>query len=274
MSPILYRFGGVEIHAYSALLVLSFIVGILFAMRRARKARIDAYVILDLSLIIFVSSIVGAHLLYAATHADKFRGDYWAMISPVQMRGSAGGSGLILFGGMLLAIPTGLLYLWWKKLPVWKICDTIAPPFAMGVFLTRIGCFMSGCCYGTVSALPWGMHFSDNSPAGHFQKIYGYQYVHPSQLYEAVWGLVMLAILLWMERRSRYDGFLFLSALMLYSVGRFFVDMTRFYDAESTLHLLGVSLSINQMISVFVLVVALAVISVRHVGMTKSTGAL
>ena len=85
MYPVLFRFGVVEIRGYSALLAVSFIVGILLATRRARKARISVYPILDLSVIILISSIVGAHLLYAITHPDKFRGDYWAFINPVQM---------------------------------------------------------------------------------------------------------------------------------------------------------------------------------------------
>jgi len=270
MYPVLFKFGVFEIRSYGALLAVSFIVGIYLAMHRAKKAQIDVNAIADLSVVVLISSIVGARLLYAITHLDEFKGDYWAIINPIQREGTVGCSGLILFGGLLLSILTGLLYLRWKKLPIAKICDVIAPSIALGVFLTRIGCFLNGCCYGTACTLPWGVRFPDNSPAGYFQKIYGYQHIHPSQLYESAWGLVMFAVLLLAERRRRFEGFIFLLALVLYSIERFFVDMTRFYDAESTLYLLGLSPSINQVISLVVFVIALVIIIFKYRRTAKS----
>jgi phosphatidylglycerol:prolipoprotein diacylglycerol transferase len=271
MHPVLLKFGIFEIRSYGALLAVSFIVGIYVAMRRARRAEIDVNAIVDLSVVVLISSIVGARLLYAFTHLDEFKDDYWAIINPMQKEGTVSCSGLIFFGGLLLSIITGFLYVRAKKLPFWKIGDVVAPSIALGVFLTRIGCFLNGCCYGTACALPWGVHFPENSPAGFFQQIYGYQHIHPSQLYESAWGLVMLAILLLVGRRKRFDGLLLLLTLALYSIERFFVDMTRFYDPESTVHLFGLSASINQVISLALFVAALAVIIFKYRRAAKHT---
>jgi len=80
----------------------------------------------------------------------------------------------------------------------------------------------------------------------------------------------MFAVLLLAERRRRFEGFIFLLALVLYSIERFFVDMTRFYDAESTLYLLGLSPSINQVISLVVFVIALVIIIFKYRRTAKS----
>jgi phosphatidylglycerol:prolipoprotein diacylglycerol transferase len=270
MYPILFKVGIIEIRSYGVLLAVSFIIGIYLSIKRARRAQIDPNAIIDLSVVTLISSIVGARLLYAITHLSEFKDDYLTIINPVQKDGTVSCSGLIFFGGLLLALLAGLAYMKWKKLPLGKISDVVAPSVALGVFLTRIGCFLNGCCFGTACELPWGVHFPDKSPAGFFQKIYGYQHIHPSQLYESAWGLVMLAIILLIERRSRrFDGLLLLVALALYSIERFFVDMTRFYDAESTFYVFGLNLSINQIISLALFAVTMIIIVLRYRNTSK-----
>ena len=71
--------------------------------------------------------------------------------------------GLVYYGGLIGATVAGIGYLRWKKLPVWKIADILAPSIALGSVFGRIGCLLNGCCYGRACDLPWAIHF----PADH-----------------------------------------------------------------------------------------------------------
>ena len=72
-----------------------------------------------------------------------------------------------------------LCYLRWKRLPILKFADILAPSIALGAFFGRLGCFMNGCCYGRACDLPWAIRFPETNPT-HGQP------VHPTQIYEAL----------------------------------------------------------------------------------------
>jgi len=202
----LVRIGPLAIRSYGLMLALSFLLGILFARSRAKKAGVDFQRIMDLTVIVIVASVIGARGLYVVFHLKEFSSNPLDIINPFQGGGDVGIQGLTMYGGVILSI---LLSLWFLKrhgLPVWKVADVVAPCIALGIFLTRIGCFLNGCCFGTPCDLPWCVVFPAESAAGYF---FPDTHIHPTQLYSSLYGLVILGLLLLSERRVQFDGFTF-----------------------------------------------------------------
>lgn len=133
-------------------------------------------------------------------------------------------------------------------MPVWRVGDAIAPAVAFGIFLTRIGCFLTGCCFGKPGSVPWAMVFPQSSAAG---TMFPNTPIHPTQLYSSLYGLAIFGMLLFLGRFRRFDGFMFWSFVLLYSAARFGVDFVRYYEESMTLFHVGpTGISVNQGISV------------------------
>ncbi|MBC7185959.1 MAG: prolipoprotein diacylglyceryl transferase [Calditrichaeota bacterium] len=251
MHPVLFKLGPLEIHAYGLMLAISFVLGILLAARRAKRLGIDPNRIMDLGVLVAVSAIVGARLFYVAFHLDEFRGHWTDTFNPFQSTGQVGIGGLTLLGGVILAILTSYIYLRLKNLSFLRVADVVAPSLGLGIFLTRIGCFLNGCCFGVPCHLPWAVSFPYGSPA-HYH--YGPVPIHPTQLYSSLGGLVMFGALLALDRHRRFDGYLFYFFLVFYGIGRFLVDFVRYYEPSMVLVRLGsVTISMNQGISLLML---------------------
>jgi phosphatidylglycerol:prolipoprotein diacylglycerol transferase len=139
--------------------------------------------------------------------------------------------------------------------------DIYAPILAISLIIGRFGCLMSGCCYGKVTSLPWGISFPYNSPAYLSQMASGTITsdlccalpVHPTQVYEMIFGMVMLFVLLFSDRLKRVTGqrlFVFLAG---YAVIRFFIEFLRADDRGFVL-----GLSYPQVFSLFSLTLSLS----------------
>jgi len=249
VHPNLFKIGPLEIHSYGLMLAISFLLGILLAMYRAKRQNIEPDRIMDISVVIVISAILGSRFLYVIFHLEEFRGHWLDMINPFQSSGQIGIAGLTMLGGLLAALLFSLLYMKWKKLPILKITDILAPSMGLGIFLTRIGCFLNGCCYGTPTQSACGIIFPSSGAAGyHFTNVP----IHPAQLYAAFYGLVILLALLFIERWKKFDGFLLYCFLGLYGLSRLIVDFYRYYEESMVIFRLGnLSISLNQGISIF-----------------------
>ncbi len=254
MYPTLLKLGRLEIHSYGLLLALSFLIGIYWSIYRAKKRGIDRNHVMDVSLLIVICAIVGSRLLYIVTHLDEFRGHWGDTFNPFQSTGEIGIAGATMLGGVVFALAAIFVYCKIKKISVLNLFDIFAPSFALGIFLTRIGCFMAGCCFGKVCHLPWAVVFPLRSPAG---MTFPSQPLHPTQLYSSLYGLIILIILLLFDRKSRASGFLSSLFFMLYGVSRFFIDFVRYYESSVMFHFWGIALTINQLISFFMFIAGL-----------------
>jgi len=253
VHPTLFKLGPIEIHSYGLMLAISFLIGILLASYRAKKQGLNPDKIMDLSIIIVISAILGSRFLYVIAHLDEFRGHWLDMINPFQSNGQIGLAGLTMLGGFIAALLFGILYLFIKKLPILKVCDILIPSVGLGIFITRIGCFLNGCCYGVPTDSPLGMVFPSECVAGyHFSGIP----IHPTQLYSSLYGIVIFGLLLLFERHKKFDGYLLYWFLILYGVSRLTVDFFRYYEDSMVLFTIGNSpISLNQGIS-FLMIIA------------------
>lgn len=251
MHPNLLKIGPLIIRSYGLMLALAFLIGTYLAMGRAKKVGIDPPKILTFSVIIIISAIVGARLFYVLFHLSEFTEHPLEVISPFQDSRIIGIFGLTLYGGLILAILMSLWYAKLKELPPLKVMDIFAPSVALGIAVTRIGCFLNGCCFGKPSSLPWAISFPLDSPAGFtFPGVR----LHPTQLYSSLYGLAIFGVLLSLERSRRPDGTIFWSFITFYGIARFGVDFLRYYEKAMTLVQSGkINLNVNQGISLIFL---------------------
>ncbi len=248
MYPELFRIGPLTINSYGIMLALAFIIGIFVAIKKAEKRGIHRDMIVNLAFIVMISAIVGSRLFYVLFHLDEFKGQWIYTFLPVQADGSIGLGGLIFLGGFLGALLSGSIYVYVKKVSFWKIVDSVAPSLALGLFLGRIGCFLNGCCFGKECDLPWGATFPANSPAGYQM---GQVEIHPTQLYASAYGLLIFIILMMLDRKEWFQGFLFGTFLILYGISRFIVDFFRFYETEM---FLIDGIGFNQIVSLLLII--------------------
>jgi phosphatidylglycerol:prolipoprotein diacylglycerol transferase len=215
LHPIIFQLGPLPIRWYGALMALGFLAGLWTATHRARRAGLSADAIGDVTLWLMLGSIVGARFVHVVTYwKTEFADKPFSEIFMVQH------GGLVFYGGLIGAIIAGIIYLRWKKLPVWKYADALAPSIALGSVFGRIGCLMNGCCYGRACSAPWAIHF----PASHETE--GAP-VHPTQIYDALLNLVLYLALAWLFRRKKFDGQIFALYLMGYAVFRSIVEQFR-----------------------------------------------
>ena len=266
MHPVLFSVFGFRIHSYGFMLALSFLLGIWLATWRAKKRGLDPNVITDVGFYVILAAIVGARLYYVLLKWDLFKNNPASIFNPFQ-EGQIGIGGLVMFGGFIGAILAGFLYFRFKKLPFLPYADAMAPSFGLGIFLTRIGCFLNGCCYGAPAHFG-GIHYPDNgSPAWYYQlqlardlarrqgenaaDLLETVSLYPSQLYLSLGGLLIATTVILAGRRKPFSGFEFYLTGLLYAVLRFTVDFFRFYEASDTIG----SLSHNQVVCIALFIV-------------------
>lgn len=237
MHPILFHVGSWPIRNYGIALAVAFVAGILLGRRRARAAGLDPDLIIDLAFYVIIASIAGARATYAVIHWEYFRHD---LIGVLRLWDG----GLAQYGGIAAGVVTGLIFFARRGRSPWRGADILAPSVALGVAIGRIGCFLNGCCFGKPCDLPWAITF----PMG---SIASYEFpgvaLHPTQIYESLAALAICGILLLVEKRKPFDGFLLWLMLLLLAVSRFAVDPLRYYEPTS---MVGRALTTNQIIGI------------------------
>ncbi len=164
-----------------------------------------------------VGGIIGARLAYVITYwKDEFAGQPLSEIFAIWH------GGLVFYGGFIGATVAAMIYLRWKKLPLWKIADVLAPSIALGSVFGRTGCLLNGCCYGRASDLPWAISFPADNPLHPPTTP-----VHPTEIYDALLNLGLYFFLAWLFRRKKFDGQIFATFLLCYAVTRSFVEYFR-----------------------------------------------
>ncbi|MBS4015838.1 MAG: prolipoprotein diacylglyceryl transferase [Candidatus Latescibacteria bacterium] len=248
MHPTLIKIGSLQIYSYGLFLFLSFLIGTKLVEVRAKKFGVSSESITNLALIVLISVIVGARLLYVIFHWSEFANDVIGIVA--FWRGGLGG--LMFFGGFIFAMIAGILYVRHKKMPVYKMFDAIAPALVLGEGLTRIGCFLNGCCFGKPTDSCLGMIFSRHSAAGYTFHVP----IHPTQLYSSLAGFVLFVMALILEKKHLKDGVLFGIILIFYSLFRFGIDFIRYYEDSANFW-------VNQIIAIGFFVLALAFTIIR-----------
>jgi phosphatidylglycerol:prolipoprotein diacylglycerol transferase len=220
MYPRLFELGPITVYTYGVLLAAAYLLGLRFAMVRAKARGLDAVRVLDLGIYIIISALVGAKLLLLITDFRSFRADPRELLTLAR-------SGGVFYGGLILAVIVALWYIRRAGLPLWTTCDVFAPGIALGHVVGRFGCFFAGCCFGKPTTLPWGITFTDPFAAANVGTPLGV-HLHPTQLYEAgAEALILLGLLLTEKKGKPYPGRTFWLYILLYAVSRFIIEYFR-----------------------------------------------
>lgn len=247
MHPIAFQFAGLTIHWYGVMIALAFLAGLWTATRRARRENISGERIADVTLWLMVGSILGARIVYVTTYwKTEFANQPISEIFMVQH------GGLVYYGGLIGATIAGMIYLRWKKMPVWKTADVLAPSIALGSVFGRIGCLLNGCCYGRPTDVPWAIRFPPDHPTGGVP-------VHPTEIYDALLNLVLYVFLAWLFRRKKFDGQIFATYLIIYAVFRGVVEYFRGDYPADHIHF---GLTSAQLVSVPIFIAGLALAAI------------
>jgi phosphatidylglycerol---prolipoprotein diacylglyceryl transferase len=240
---------GLPIYSYGVALGLSLVIGwyLVLALSKRDKLAVDAMA--NAYVIAAVVGLACSRLLYVATNWNEFHAlsDVFAL-----RRG-----GLVAYGGFIGAFVGSVLYVHREKLKVLPWLDVGAPALAAGLTISRIGCYVYGCDYGkrlSDTAPAWlqrlgtfphwvgaAAEAGDGSPAfAHhrdlavttvmradlFKRDASFP-VHPAQLYEAMLGLALLALLFWLRPRRAFKGQSFFVLVVVYGVARFGLEYLR-----------------------------------------------
>ena len=207
MNPVAFTLLGLEIRWYAILMVLSFIVGGWLIRKWGTERGYKEEDLLDLTLIIILTAIVGARLYYVAFSWEHYQGD---LLKIINLRGG----GLAIHGGIIGGLIGGYLYCKKKKFNFWEMTDIVAPALILGQAIGRWGNFFNQEAHSRPTNLPWAI-----TVAG--------QKVHPTFLYESLWNLGVFFILVKMLKKKEFDGQILFLHGILYSLGRFWIEGLR-----------------------------------------------
>jgi phosphatidylglycerol:prolipoprotein diacylglycerol transferase len=184
----------VVLRAYSTFYVLAWVIALALGTVFARRAGLRWWRALMVFAVALAAGVVGARLLDLIVNWGYYAEDPTRSLN-------LGFAGFSLYGGLVLAAAVGLAVARAFRLDVWRLADSAIPALAVGIVFMRTGCFLNGCCFGTVTALPWGVTFPVGSPAWAQQVATGQTGlsglagavapVHPTQLYEIIAALVI-----------------------------------------------------------------------------------
>lgn len=215
MHPILFHIGSLKLYTYGLFIALGFMTALWVSQKNATPHGIPPQTITDIFFVILLSALLGARLLYVGINFDDFRSNLIDIFK-------IWNGGLVFFGGFLAATIVTATYLRMKSLNIWQIADIISPGVALGHAIGRLGCFFAGCCYGKASDLPFAVKFTNPESLAPLNV-----YLHPTQIYAVFSNLILFLILLSLQKRKKFNGMVFLSYIMLYSLFRSIIEFFR-----------------------------------------------
>jgi phosphatidylglycerol---prolipoprotein diacylglyceryl transferase len=211
MRPILFKFGSLKIPSYAGMLYLGVLIGVYAELLATAGRGIHPGSVVVATLALLFPAFVGARLLFVATHWQQFR-------SRRRILRAADG-GAAMFGGLLLAIPVSIPLLSALGIPFAAFWDVACFPILIGMFFTRIGCFLNGCCAGRRSPGWFSMYLPD--ARGIWERRL------PAQLFECAVSLVVLAMAIVVWSSHPLPGLLFFLVITAYGAARVLLECTR-----------------------------------------------
>ncbi len=228
MQTELFSIGPLTVHWYGVMMALGFLAGLLNWTVLGRPIGRDFRFCSDLLFWIMIAGILGARLAYVLSDLPYF------LANPARIvRVDEGG--LVYFGGFLGAWLALYLFSRAQKIPFFELADLVVTSLPLAHAYGRAGCFINGCCHGTVGTGPLSVAYPLTSQAAHEQLSSGLigRYatqsmpVHPVQLYESAFNLLLFGLLLFVWKTRRRSGSVGVVYLLVYPVGRFAIEFLR-----------------------------------------------
>jgi phosphatidylglycerol---prolipoprotein diacylglyceryl transferase len=252
INPVAISLGPLQVHWYGIIIGLGIALALWLAMREAEKRGLDKDLFPDLMLWAIPISILCARIYYVI-----FQWDYYSQ-NPGEIL-SIWNGGIAIHGALIGAVATAYVFAKKKKVSFWKLADIAAPSIILGQAIGRWGNFINQEAHGGEVSRA----FLENLMLPEFiinQMYINGTYYHPTFLYESIWNIAGFVLLLLLRKVNLGRGELFLSYVIWYSIGRFFVEGLR---TDSLM--LTESLRMAQTISIVLILAAIALWIYRRV---------
>ena len=250
MHPIITKIGPLYVYSYGMMVAIGFAVATLLAYRHAGDFGIDKERIIDLGIVMLVSGIIGARIVYIALNFQYY------IRNPLEIVNLTKG-GLVWYGALILGMIVSAWFVKKNSISFWNAGDLFAPYIALAQAFGRVGCFLNGCCYG--AAAP-GDFILDVVFPGELVLRY------PTQMLSALTLLLIFAILRIWQKKRHFTGEIFLGYGILYSMKRFTVE---FFRGDNPRILYG--LTISQLISIAIFIICLTIFIRKYLKWKNST---
>lgn len=229
MHPIICSIGPFNVYSWGLMVALGSLAALIMYLRYGEKEGIKNETMLDFFVFTVISTAIGARMFYVVAFFSKFKNDLISILYLNQ-------GGLVFLGGLCGVLMMAIVYVKYHKMNIWKLLDALSPGTMLGYAIGRIGCFLNGCCYGIM--------------------LFGVQ--QPTQIYSFISGLIIFFLLAYLYDRKKYDGQMFLFALLFYSTYRFILEFLRY----NPVHVL--IFTPNQLLAAFMLIVSSYVLWKKH----------
>ena len=219
---------GLEIRWYGIFITLGMVAAFAYAFYRSKQEQFSADNLLDMGLYMIIFGVIGARLYYVLTSLDHYilpgRSAWENFLDMINIRGG----GLAIYGGIIAGALTLYVYCRMQKKDWRRALDMVAPGVMIAQAMGRWGNFFNGEAHGGIVTeghplyfLRMGLYPNDlNTPE--------MAYVHPTFLYESLWnilGFVLINVFLY--KRKKFNGQIFLTYVAWYGFGRMFIEGLR-----------------------------------------------
>lgn len=270
---------GIDIAYYGIIIALGMVAGICIACYEAKRTGQNADDYIDFAMYAIVISVIGARVYYVVFKWDYYR-EHLNEIFNIHK------GGLAIYGGIIAAIITCYVYTRIKKISFKKVADTACLGLIAGQIIGRWGNFFNREAFGTVtgngnplamriyfdgqfsvSDVPEKVALAMEAKMGQSLADIGYIQVHPTFLYESLWNLGLLIVILVFRKHKKYDGEVIMWYLTGYGFGRFFIEGLR----TDQLLLPVVNIPVSQLLSAVLVTVGMVFLIYKRVAICKSS---
>lgn len=260
-----------DIAYYGITIGIGMLMGILIASWQAKRVGVNPEHIVDLAMYGIIFGIIGARIYYVVFSWDMYKDD---PLSVFNLREG----GLAIYGGVIAAIITVIIFGKVKKISAPLLFDAAGPGLILGQAIGRWGNFFNREAFGEYTDNLLAMRIPIDAVRKsdvtelmreHIQTIDGVDFiqVHPTYLYESLWCLMILVIMLVFTKYKKFDGEVFLIYLLGYGLGRVWIEGLR----TDQLLLPVVGLPVSQLLAGLLIVGALSAIVVIRMRLKKKS---
>ncbi|MEQ6378379.1 prolipoprotein diacylglyceryl transferase [Bacillaceae bacterium S4-13-56] len=254
LDRVFINLGPFPIYWYGVIIASGAFLGLWIATREAVRLGLNKDLFVDLLVFAIPIAIISARIYYVAFEWERYKnGSFIDMIAIWE-------GGIAIHGALIGSVITAYFFAKKKDVSFWKIADIAAPSIILGQAIGRWGNFMNQEAHGGVIQQPYLDYHLQILPDFIMDQMYiNGQYWYPTFLYESIWNFLGFGLLLWLRRKNLFRGEMFLTYVIWYSFGRFFIEGMR----TDSLYIIG-NLRTAQVISVVLIILAIVLIFYRR----------